>query len=575
MQLGENNMAYFLKQSKLKKGLYLQIYDGVYDENRKGPVQKSIQTLGYYDDLIKSGIKDPVKHFKHVVDEMNEQRKQELERAKQEEIGERAVMNIGHFLAAMFFNRVDLSKEFKFLTLQSGYQFDVYKLFKGLVYARIIEPCSKHKTLTDVFPSLYGDYIFSEHEMYEGLRFLGEEHEGIVELLNHVYSKKFPRKTDKVYFDATNFYFEIDGEDKLRRKGPSKENRHDPIVGMGLLLDSEQIPLAVSFYPGNQSEIGELPKAIETMKTRYGIVGKTIQVADKGLNCSKNIIAALKRGDGYLFSQSVKKLSSVEKEWVLNDNDWKQIFDSKGEMIYEYKTCVDDFPYSVEDSNGKKIVGKLTQKRMVTFNPSLAAKQTSEINKMANKVKELSARGALKSDYGDAKKYVTFVGVDDDGCVNEDIEVQTIINQAKLDEDRKLAGYNLLITSEINMKAKDMYETYHQLWRIEETFRILKSKLEARPVYVQNEYSIYGHFLINYVALFILRVLQIKVFDDKIHPHQIIDFCRDLNVIKYKKEYFNLANRSLVEPLSRQLKIDILPKILDESKLQELMKMKI
>lgn len=568
-------MAYFLKKSNYKRGLYLQIYESFRDIKKQQTAHRSYKTLGYVDDLIASGIEDPISFYKAEVDKLNKVLKEEKRLAKREEIGNDSEINLGHFLINACFNRFNISKELRLIAASSGVSFDVYQLLKGLVIGRVIDPCSKIKTLRDVFPLLYGDYTFNEREMYEGLKFLGAEHEGIVELLNDVYARKFPRKTDKLFYDTTNFYFEIDYEDDLRKKGPSKENRHDPIVGMGLLLDGDQIPFAVSFYPGNQSEKGELPKTIEVIKKRYGVTGKTVQVADKGLNCSKNIVEALKRGDGYLFSQSIKKLPEIEKKWVLNPNDWQDVFDQEGKLSYRYKTCIDDFPYMVEDSNNKKIKVNLEQKRMVTFNPSLANKHRQEINKMISKVRELSARAAFKSEYGDAKKYVDFVSVDGEGVIDEDMSVRAVINQKKLEEDLLLAGYNMLVTSETDMRAFDMYKTYHTLWRIEETFRILKSSLEARPVYVQTKESIYGHFIANYIAVFFLRVLQIKVFEDKIHPNQIIEFCRNFKATKIGKKYLNISNRSKIETIANKVNTDILGRYLNETLITELMKKKI
>ena len=130
--------------------------------------------------------------------------------------------------------------------------------------------------------------------------------------------------TSKTYFDCTNFYFEIDKEDEFRKKGPSKENRRDPIIGLGLLLDANQIPIGMKLYPGNESEKPIIREVIKDLKNRNQITGKTIQVADKGLNCSNNIINAIKNKDGYIFSKSVKQLPEVEQTWVLLDNDYKE-----------------------------------------------------------------------------------------------------------------------------------------------------------------------------------------------------------------------------------------------------------
>ena len=153
--------------------------------------------------------------------------------------------------------------------------------------------------------------LLSLNQIYSGLSYIGNEYEKIIEIYNHQINRNFPFDTSKTYFDCTNFYFEIDYEDALRRKGPSKENRKDPIVGMGLLLDANQIPMGMKLYPGNESEKPVIRDVINDLKKRHNINGKTIRVADTGLNCAENIIHALKEGDGYIFSKSVKQLRSL------------------------------------------------------------------------------------------------------------------------------------------------------------------------------------------------------------------------------------------------------------------------
>ncbi len=199
---------------------------------------------------------------------------------------------------------------------------------------------------------------------------------------------KYPFDTSHSYFDCTNFYFEIDKEDYFRLKGPSKENKKEPIVGMGLLLDANQIPIGMKMYPGNESEKPVIREIIDELKQRSHISGRTIQVADKGLNCFNNILHALKAGDGYIFSKSVKTLSETEKTWVLLENDYVDVKNKRGEVLYRIKECVDDFSYSYTDNAGHRKTLKLTEKRIVIFNPKLAEKQKYEINRQVEKAKK-------------------------------------------------------------------------------------------------------------------------------------------------------------------------------------------
>ena len=373
---------------------------------------------------------------------------------------------------------------------------------------------------------------------------IGSEYEKIIEIFNHQVALKYPFDTSHSYFDCTNFYFEIDREDDFRLKGPSKENKKEPIVGMGLLLDANQIPIGMKMYPGNESEKPVIRDIIDDLKQRNRISGKTIQVADKGLNCFENILHALKAGDGYIFSKSVKMLPETEKIWVLLENDYVDVKNKKGEVLYRIKDCVDDFNYNYTDKDGHRKTLKLTEKRVVTFNPKLAEKQTLEINRQVEKAKKLRACEAKKSEYGDSSKYVTFIPTDKKGEKTTG-KVKVEINEKAIENAKKLAGYNMIVTSEIRMTASGIYAAYHNLWRIEESFRIMKSQLDARPVFMQKQETITGHFLICYLSVLLTRLFQIHVLKDGYGTEEIFDFIHDFRVAKISdRKYINLTRSS-------------------------------
>ena len=331
-------------------------------------------------------------------------------------------------------------------------------------------------------------------------------------------------------------------------------------------------------FPGNESEKPVLREIIRDMKEKNNISGKTIQVADKGLNCARNICEALKNGDGYIFSQSVKRLPEQEKKWALLENEnarWAEIRDDSGALLYKYKFCIDSFPYKVADGNNRQTTVNLAQKRVVTFSPLLAEKKSYEIRKMVEKAKELNGCRAKRKEYGDAARYVSFKAVSDDGEILDDTVVTATINQEKVNEDLRLAGYNLLITSETKMKAEEIYKVYHRLWRIEETFRTLKSELDARPVYLQRQDSIYGHFLICYLSVFALRVLQIKEFNDEIHTNEIISFIRSLKVLKNGGSYINLGSKDKIKKINDRLGLNLTNYFLTDKTIKKLLSFKL
>ena len=547
-------MAYFLKKTNNKKGTYLQIYESYYDPERKGGAHRSYKPIGYVHQLQAEGIDDPIAFYKDEVQKLNQELKKKKQDEKARQISEESPEKLlGYFPLKNLCDSLRCKNYIDLMQTATGFRFNIFDMMSALVYARVVHPCSKLKTYIEVIPKLFEKYDFSLDQLYSGLGYIGSEYEKIIEIFNHQVALKYPFDTSHSYFDCTNFYFEIDREDEFRLKGPSKENKKEPIVGMGLLLDANQIPIGMKMYPGNESEKPVIRDIIDDLKQRNRISGKTIQVADKGLNCFENILHALKAGDGYIFSKSVKMLPETEKIWVLLENDYVDVKNKKGEVLYRIKDCVDDFNYNYTDKDGHRKTLKLTEKRVVTFNPKLAEKQTLEINRQVEKAKKLRACEAKKSEYGDSSKYVTFIPTDKKGEKTTG-KVKVEINEKAIENAKKLAGYNMIVTSEIRMTASGIYAAYHNLWRIEESFRIMKSQLDARPVFMQKQETITGHFLICYLSVLLTRLFQIHVLKDGYGTEEIFDFIHDFRVAKISdRKYINLTrSSSFIKDLTAQ-----------------------
>jgi transposase len=526
-------MAYFLKKTKLKGRTYLAIYESFYNHKKKGTAHRCFKSLGSVETLMKNGIKEPVSHFQKEVDRLNKKKNASGVR----KITDKSpILYLGYFPMKNIIDKLKIKKYVDFFKLTNEFRYDLFELLSSLIYARSVNPCSKHKTFHEVLPNLYNSYNYSYDQLLDGLAFLGCNYEKFIEIFTVQVGNIYGIDTAKTYFDCTNFYFEIDRQDDFRRKGPSKEFRNDPIVGLGLLLDTNQIPIGMKMYPGNESEKPILRDVIGNLKKQNNITGRTIHVADKGLNCAKNIADSKKNGDGYLFSKTVKGLSKKEKVWVLLDQGFKDVKDKSGKLLYRYKSCIDKFPYTVEH-NGEDITINLTEKRLLTYNPSLATKKRYEINRMVEKAKSLTLSQAKKSDYGETGKYVSFT----DG---KGKKATVKINQDAIDKDLMFAGYNLLVTSEIEMSDDDIYNTYHNLWRIEESFRIMKSDLDARPVFLHREDTIKGHFLICYLTVLLERILQFKILENNYCASKIFGFIRKFKVMKGEDKYINTTTSS-------------------------------
>ncbi len=550
-------MAYFLRREKKKKGLYLQMYDSYWDKEMKQSRTKNVMAFGYVEDLISDEMPDPVAYYKEFVKQKNGERAA----ASAEETRPRAFAspveyNLGYFLLSTLLEELDVKETIDILAAQMRFQFNVYDMMAQLIFARVIYPCSKSRTVSAVFPHLYHSSPISEDQVYDGLSFIGASYKKYIELFNHRYGQHCQRDFRNVFFDCTNYYFEIDLPCGDKQKGPSKENRRDPVIGQALLLDADLVPVAMQMYPGNESEKPYIRKIIEEMKVRYKISGKTVQVADKGLNCARNIYAAVKEADdGYIFSKSIhgKNLSEKEKKWVVLENDknaWVNYTDKDGKLLYRLKSCVDTFSYQFKETDpatGREATKtfSVAEKRIVSYNPALAKKQTAEIMKMVDKASNYTTHKKItREELGDSAKYLRITNKDGNG---KKIKPIIEIDHDKVKEDLKYAGYNLMVTSELDMDPLQVYQTYHNLWKIEESFRITKSYLDARPVYVQKKETIYGHFLICYLSLFLLRVLEIKVFKNGINSYDLINFIRDFRVVRSKEgSYINISRNQAV-----------------------------
>lgn len=554
-------MAYYLRQDKKKKGLYLQMYESFWDKEKKQPRSRNIESFGYVSELISDEIPDPVSYYQKYVAEKNREHAASVAAETRPRVfATQLEKNIGYFLVDSLLSELNVKETVDILALQKRFQFNLYDMIAQLIYARILYPCSKSKTVSTVFPRLYHSVPISEDQVYDGCAFIGESYKKYIELFNHCYEEHYRRDFRSVFFDCTNYYFEIDLPKEDKQKGPSKENRHEPIIGQALLLDADLVPLAMQMYPGNESEKPYIRKIIQEMKERYKVTGKTVQVADKGLNCARNIYAAvIEARDGYIFSKSVhgKGLSEKEKQWLLLENDanvYTDYRDKNGKLLFRLKSCVDTFSYKFKELNPetgeeKVISFRVKEKRIVSYNPSLAQKQKAEIMKMVDKATNYTTyKKMAREDLGDSVKYIQITNTDKDGKSKKPV---IEINQAKIDEDLKYAGYNLLVTSELDMEPSQVYHTYHNLWKIEESFRITKSYLDARPVYVQKKETIYGHFLICYLSLFLLKILEIKCFKNKINSYDLVNFMRDFRVIdKGDGTYINISqNQSVNEKI--------------------------
>lgn len=575
-------MAYYLRIFKKKKGNYLQICESYRTPGQKNPVSKNYKTLGYVSDIIeKDKISNPIDYYTKIVNELNEAKQSNSMTKKIS--NKNCFFNLGYFLPYSVLNCLNIKKCIDVLSLQRQFQFSVYDVLSGLVCARFINPCSKQKTYNDVLSTMLLDVDYSLDQIYDCLDFIGSDYKKYVEIIASSYENVgYKIDFQNLLFDGTNYYFEIDKEDELRRKGPSKENRKEPIISMGLLLDSNGVPIDMELFPGGASEKPVLRKVVKDFKTKHDIKGRVIQIADKGLNCGDNIYEALQDKDGYIFSAGllskeaskevqIKKSVNVKdraywREYALNENNYICVYDENHNLNFKYKSEIFEnvnYERTIIDKDGQKKKQRFyveKEIRVISFNPRLREKKLKELSKIKDKFYNLKANQKYKKgDYSTISDYVVFTAVDKKTgeVLDEDTKIIPELNLSKIELEEKMAGYNMIASSEINLSALKIYELYHQLWIIENTFRVMKTDLNARPIYLQKENTIYAHFVIIFYAVAVLRLLQLHLIKGEniisIKTNEILEFIKKFNVVKFEDREGYCANLMSKKDIPSQL----------------------
>jgi transposase len=320
---------------------------------------------------------------------------------------------------------------------------------------------------------------------------------------------------------VTNYYFEIDSEDTQRKKGVSKEHRPNPIVQMGLAMDSEGIPIAYKLYPGNTNDVLTLRPILKDLKLEYNL-GRVIVVADKGINSGDNIwyMKTDMDHDGYVISLSVRGSSDAFKEYVLEEKGYyhkkkDSSNDSSGlDENFKIKSRREVRTINVSKNGGGKIKKNVDEKQVIFYSKKYAEKAKADRAEVVSEARDLCAN---PSNYNRAKSYGALKYVNDIEFNKETGEILTnngrrpVFDEASLLEEEKYDGYYAIVTSEMDKSDDWIIDTYRGLWEIEESFKITKSELEARPVFVSREDHINAHFLSCFVALVIARLLEKKM----------------------------------------------------------------
>jgi len=404
------------------------------------------------------------------------------------------------------------------------------EIFKFLVIQRILRPDSKRATIQEINKFYKMNLNFSLDDVYRFQTILSNVFDDLQNHLKLETDRLIKRDFSKVYYDITNYYFEIDFNDLIdnyRHKGVSKEHRLDPIIGFSLFMDSNGLPIKCNIFNGNALESITLIPEMNKIKKSFNI-NRTIVVADKGLNSSKNIAEIITNGDGYIFSQIIRgRKGKRYHEHILNDDGYIKEFNEEGELIYKYKLFEEDFEIII---NGRPNIHK--RKVLIYYNlkDDLIAKK-KRFEKISKAIKSLR-NNAYDIDHAYSKYINKELFDKKTGEIIEGYKLSKTINHDKIAEEEKFDGYFAIVTNELNLNHQELREGYHKLSEIEDMFKVTKTNLLFRPVFHYKKENIKSHFLICYTALLIIRLLQAKLKRDGINlsVERIVNVLNSMNM---------------------------------------------
>ena len=500
----------YVKKNSCKNGRVLLTFTHGFRENGKLK-QKNIETLGYLDDLEKR-YEDPIAHFREIARQRTAERAREMEPIQlvldpQAEIAayEIGLKNLGYAVLEKLYHELGIHTFFARHENRLDIDFNLNAVFRLLVFSRILDPGSK-KQAYDQQGQFFETMAPSLEAVYRSLDHFDRFNLDLQVWLNEAVKKQYGRNQEYAYYDVTNYYFEIDEEDELRRRGPSKEHRPNPIVQMGLLLDSQGLPLAYHLFPGNESEKLSLNPLLNRLKEDFGL-GRLVVVADKGLNCGDNIAFQVAQGNGYIYSQSIRGADQEFKQYVLEQTGYKP----NGEHS-KVKSRIYPREIAFTNAKGKKEKIRVDQKQVVFYSQDYADKARYDRGRTIAKARRYlqSPSGLTRALAYSAASYIKGLQYDKDGEIIE-TKAMLYLDEARIREEEQYDGYYAIVTSELDRSDAEIIEIYHGLWKIEETFKVSKSDLRTRPVYVSLEAHIEAHFLTCFVALLLMRVLELRM----------------------------------------------------------------
>lgn len=553
----------YLRKAKTKNGrIHISITQSYRNEEGK-PTHKTIETLGYLDILAANwdvSEEEALKRCKNKCRAMTEEYNKktakeyiEIKPGKRVDIKKICEKNLGSAVPLAFYNTFGVESCIRNKFNKKNTKFDANAIMRLLVIERLLNPRSRRSAYQNK-----DDYFFkskfNEIDMCRACKIFPQLKNITIRKINEcIDNLGYRNDLCNVFYDVTNYYFEIDNEDELRRLGKGKENTKTPIIQMGLLQDKNALPITYKLFPGNTNDYVTMLPLLEELKSEYKLKKVTI-VADKGNNTSTNIALSHLNGDGFIFSQSIRGTKSSQnlKNWVINNKDY-QVISNKFKI--KSKIGTKKIHISKNDSaDNKDYNEKITVKYVAYWSEKFEKRARHKREKQIEKAKELIKLKSknIDSKYYSAAKYIKDYDVDTKTGEVKDAVRNYELNTDLIEQEKECDGYYCIVTNRTDLSDNEIIKAYRGLWQIEESFKITKSELKTRPIYANSEEGIYSHFLICYIALVIARLIQLSL-DKEYSVRKIFSSLKKCNGTLVERNWWIFGYRTELTDLLYEL----------------------
>lgn len=528
------------------------------DENGKN-TSKIVEKLGNEQEVIKKANgEDPITWAKKYIEELNKKEKNntidivaKFSQTKQIPENQQVTYNGGYLFLQNIYYSLGLDKICKNISEKYRIKYDLNSILSNLIYTRIIEPSSKLSSF-EASKKFIEQPNYELHDIYRSLEVISKETEFIEAEVYKNSLSVVNRNTQILYYDCTNYFFEIEQAEGLKQYGLSKENRPNPIAQMGLFMDGDGFPLAFNVNSGNTNEQTTL-KPLEKQIIKDFELSKFIVCTDAGLASNENRKFNNIQNRSYIVTQSLKKIKGHLKDWALSPEDWHTINSNKKINLNDIDTSGDNEEIYYKErwinENG------LEQRLIVSYSPKYAEYQRSVRNRQIERAQNLinNTTKISKNRQDDPKRFITSTSVTNDG----EIASRKVfsLNTAAIEKEEEFDGFYAVCTT-LEDDISEIIKINKRRWEIEESFRILKTDFKARPVYLKRDDRIKAHFTTCFLSLLIYRILEHKL-NEEYTSKEIITTLREMNFAKIKGDgYIPIYTRdTLIDKLHDIFKI--------------------